>query len=160
MRVAVLFAVALLPHVFVAQVRTSESEHLASILRLKGIEGLIDEACRPQRGKWTQIMKRLSQPDSLQYFLEIMKSAVMPESCGTLISQTGNELALAMLDRSTADVTLRLETPLPQPLEPGTRVLFTGVAREFVARPLMVLVDALPDVRFIPPQAESVTRTR
>src|SRR5687767_7125115 len=109
MRVAALFAVALLPHVFVAQVRTSESEHLASILRLKGIEGLIDEACRPQREKWTQIMKRLSQPDGLQHFSEVMKSAVMPESCGTLILQRGNELVLEMLGRSTAGVTLRLE---------------------------------------------------
>ena len=118
MRVAVLLAVALLPKDFVAQDRTSESERLTRTLRLKGIEGLIEEACRPQREKWTQIMKRLSQPDGFQHFSEMMKSAVMPESCGTLISQRGNELVLGMLDRAVPDLTLRLETPVSQTLEP------------------------------------------
>ena len=152
MRVAALLAVALLPNVLFAQDRTSESERLTRILRLKGIEGLIDETCRPQRERWTQIIKRLSQPDGLQHFLEMMKSAVMPESCGTLIAQRGNELVLGILDRTRPDVTLRFASPILQTLEPGTRVLFTGVAVEFIARPFMIVVDALPDVRFLPPQ--------
>ena len=37
-------------------------------------------------------------------------------------------------------------------LEPGTRVFFTGVARDVISTPLMVIIDALPDVRFLPPE--------
>jgi len=58
---------------------------------------------------------------------------------------------IGMLDRATADVTPRLSTSVSQTLEPGTRVLFTGVARDFGPGRLWLL-STRPNVTFLPPK--------
>jgi len=47
----------------------------------------------------------------------------------------------AQTDASTADATLKFETPLPGKVEPGTELTFEGVGESYTANPLMVVFN-------------------
>jgi hypothetical protein len=138
-----------------AEVRT-ESERLQKLLRQKGVDALIEEVVRPQREFWQKIKAALLDSDGSRAYSEQIKSAVLPELSGTLISetqisQTEHELVLGVSAPGVPDVTLRLDSPLRQKVEPGVRVLFVGVAIEFRPTPFMLVLRVKSaDVSFLP----------
>jgi hypothetical protein len=81
-----------------------------------------------------------------------MKGAALPggvngvaEFKGTLVEAKPavrpKELVLAVADKNTPDVTLKLDAPLAGKMEPGAEIGFQGVASGYTASPFMVTFD-------------------
>jgi hypothetical protein len=96
-----------------------------------------------------------TKPDGLLYFEDNVKDRELPELSGFLVSQSENELALAMTDRHTLKVTLRLSAPIRREIAPGTRVLFVGIARDVWPEPFRFVFDVDVDhLAFLPPKSQ------
>src|SRR5439155_16393290 len=98
----------------------------------------------PGRELWLQIKEALLTR-GLIYFTENMQGALIPEMSGTLIYQNGPDLVLNMSGGDVPEVTLRLETRVAGYLQPGSRVLFTGVPVDFSPVPFTVVMQAKKD---------------
>lgn len=135
-----------------AQTPVEKSSRLQRILRQKGFEALVDEIVRPQRLLWDQFQEALRKPDGMMYFSLSAQGAMLGEMIGYLISQSDTELLLGMSSPDTPELTLKLAAPAGRDLEPGTRVLFEGRARDFTPVPFMVAVEVDPTaISFLPP---------
>jgi hypothetical protein len=127
------------------------SRTLQTVLRERGVDALIEEVTRPQRELWTRMKAALAADDGVEYFRMGVNGALLPEMSGTLISQSPAELVLGISDPGTPEVTLRLDAPFGRQLEPGARVLFTGVAVAFLPYPFNLTVDVKrAGVSFLP----------
>lgn len=136
------------------QGKRTEASRLARLLREKGTDALVDEILRSGRELWAQVKESLSKPDGTIYFAEKMQSAKLPELSGTLLSTSGPDLLLNLSGTDMPEVILRLETPVPDPVQVGGTVLFAGVPIEFSPAPLSVLMVARGDeIRFLPQRA-------
>ena len=108
-------------------------------------------ADNPMLAFWTEIKEALTSADAAtsDKYWEAMKGAGLPPKdkvptgkfTGKLISATPEtrpkELTLA-IEGATADVTLKLEEPLPGKMEPGGDISFYGSAEELSKSPYMV----------------------
>lgn len=103
----------------------------------------------PMLALWRSIKKELQGDNGQAYFDSSMKGAELPggangvaEFKGKLVSMMPEtrpkELVLAMEDPSKPDVTLKLDSPLPGKMDPGSEIGFSGVADSFAKDPFMV----------------------
>jgi hypothetical protein len=99
----------------------------------------------PMLALWMGVKKELAGPNGEQYFNDQLKGAALPKLRGKVVSMRPasrpREVMLGIADPSTPEVTLKFETPLPGPAEPGTEVFFEGVATEFTKDPFNLVVD-------------------
>lgn len=102
----------------------------------------------PALGFWLKLKDALvSDPN---YFDSGMKGALIPPEGeqsfrGTVISATPAKapttVVLGVTNPTTPEVTLKFETPMPGPAEPGTVIRFRGVANAFQKEPFMITFD-------------------
>jgi hypothetical protein len=119
----------------------------------------------PQVALWTGIKRELNGPDGQQYFEDNVKGAALPRLTGTLASALINEgvsrVILKMAESEQPEVTLVVHngaarvrgTPAV-----GTKIEFSGIAREFTKRPFMLTFDVeladLTGLEFVKPPSE------
>jgi len=48
---------------------------------------------------------------------------------------------IAITDKTTPEITLQLDSPVPGKVEPGTQLTFTGVGKTFSKEPFMVTME-------------------
>ncbi|MBC7928175.1 MAG: hypothetical protein H7039_21225, partial [Bryobacteraceae bacterium] len=94
----------------------------------------------PQLALWKRIKDELIGPNGQQYFDQSMKDAGIPELSGTLVEQRGKEIVVAISDKTTPEVTLEFENPLPGKAEPGTQLTFSGVGKSYTKEPFMAVM--------------------
>lgn len=107
----------------------------------------------PVLALWMSIKKELTGPNSDAYFASSVKDAHLPGGAmgvqkfkGKVIehkpARNPKEIVLGMSDATTAEVTLKLETPfLVGKADPGTEIEFEGVVSGFTKDPFMVTFD-------------------
>jgi hypothetical protein len=129
----------------------AEKGRLLKLLGEKGVDALVDDIMCPQNELWKRLKAALLRPNGWSYFSEGVLGAALPEMNGTFISQSGLEIVLGVSDPVVPDVMLSLDSPLERVLQPGTRVLFRGVATAFHSRPfLFVLKVKNSDISLLP----------
>jgi hypothetical protein len=101
-----------------------------------------EAAADPLGAMWKRIKEALMGAEGQQYFDSSMKDAQIPALRGWLVEQRPKELVLAMTDKTTPEVTLVLETPMPGKAEPGTELTFEAVGKSFTKDPFMVTMEA------------------
>lgn len=103
----------------------------------------------PMLALWKSIHQELVGDGGVAYFENNMKGAALPGGAngvtkfkGKLISMTPatrpKELVLAIEDSNKADVTLKVDSPLPGKMEPDGMIEFDGVAESYTKDPFMV----------------------
>jgi hypothetical protein len=97
-------------------------------------------AADPIGAMWKGLYTELSGPNGTQYFESGLKGAQAPKLRGTVVSQTAKTVVLALSDKTTPQVTLELESPLPK-AEPGIVIEFEGVGKEFTKEPFMLTME-------------------
>jgi hypothetical protein len=107
----------------------------------------------PVLALWMSIKKELTGPNSDAYFASSVKDAHLPGGAmgvqkfkGKVIehkpARNPKEIVLGMSDATTAEVTLKLETPfLVGKADPGTELEFEGVVAGFAKDPFMLTMD-------------------
>jgi len=95
----------------------------------------------PQLALWKRIKEALQGAEGQQYFDGSMKDAAIPELSGTLVEQKGKELTVAVSDKTTVEITLQFENPLPGKAEPGTQITFSGVGKSYTREPFMLIME-------------------
>jgi tetratricopeptide (TPR) repeat protein len=95
----------------------------------------------PKLALWKRIKEELMGPNGQQYFESSMKDAQIPELRGWLVEQRPKELVIAISDKTTPELTLRLDAAMPGTAEPGTELTFEGIGKEFTKEPFMVTMD-------------------
>jgi hypothetical protein len=106
----------------------------------------------PMLALWVRIKTALIAPEGAAYFEDKMKGAGLPGGVGGVTEFKGKlieakpalrpkELVLSVEDGKTADVTLKLDTPLIGKMEPGAEIGFQGIATAYTASPYMVTFD-------------------
>jgi len=96
----------------------------------------------PQLALWKRIKETLQGGEGQQYWDTSMKDAQIPELTGYLVEQRPKELLVAISDKTTPELTLELETPMPGKADPGTQLTFSGVGKSFSKEPFMVTMAA------------------
>jgi hypothetical protein len=103
----------------------------------------------PQLTLWKQLKASLTGPDGASYFEMGMKGAMLPPLKGKVVKLEPdvkpNTVVLALEDGTTADATLKFETPLAGKVDLGTELSFEGVAESYTASPYMVVFNVDPD---------------
>jgi len=100
-----------------------------------------EAAKNPQLALWKRIKDELVGANGQQYFDSSMKDAQIPELTGFLVEQRPKELMIAITDKTTPEITLQLDSPVPGKVEPGTQLTFTGVGKTFSKEPFMVTME-------------------
>jgi len=100
-----------------------------------------EAAKNPQLALWKKIKDELTGPNGQQYFDSSMKDAQIPEFTGYLIEQRPKELVVGIMDKTTPEMTLQLDSPMPGKAEPGTQLTFSGVGKSFSKEPFMVVEE-------------------
>jgi hypothetical protein len=100
----------------------------------------------PQLAIWMGVKKELLGPNGPTYFEGTLKGAALPKFKGKVLTQTPalrpKEVTIDMSDDGTAEIKLRLDTPMATKAEPGTEIEFEGgIAAEFVPDPFMLTLD-------------------
>lgn len=106
----------------------------------------------PMLALWKSIRTALTGDSGPAYFESSMKGAALPGGAngvnrfkGKLVSMSPavrpKELVLAIENSSTPDVTLKLDSPLPGRMEPGSELEFEGVADSYRKDPFMVTFE-------------------
>jgi hypothetical protein len=96
----------------------------------------------PSLALWRRIKEGLNN-EGQAYYDQYMKDALIENLSGYLVEQRGKELVLAMSGKDAGpEVTLELDTPMPNKAEPGTELQFAGVAKSFSKEPFMLTMDA------------------
>ena len=105
------------------------------------------DATDAQRSFWSDIKAGLTGPDGPEYW-EVMQDALIPGGYSgvntlpaTVISGSLDVLVVAISDRQTPEVTLRLRKPLEALIPAGSDIEFEGVAITFTAEPFMVTLE-------------------
>jgi hypothetical protein len=108
------------------------------------------EATNPQLALWMKIKGALSDKDGVQYFEGQLKDSGVPPLKGTLIEGKpacrSKELLVAVplpdqTGSPTAEITLKLDTPLTGKPEAGTTIQWEGVPKAFTPDPFMLTMD-------------------
>jgi tetratricopeptide (TPR) repeat protein len=108
----------------------------------------------PMLAFWNEIKEGLTGDGSAAYW-DAMKDAGLPgghngvnKFKGKLVSATPEtkpkELTIAVAGEA-ADVTIKLDEPLPGKMDPGGEISFSGAAKEFSKEPYMVTFEASPE---------------
>jgi hypothetical protein len=99
----------------------------------------------PQLKLWKSVKTQLTGADGANYFNMGMKDAMMPMLKGKVVKlEPGvkpKTVVLALEDGTTADATLRFETPLAGKVDSGTELSFEGVPQSYTPAPFMVLFN-------------------
>jgi tetratricopeptide (TPR) repeat protein len=123
----------------------------------------------PQKALWKRVKNELTAPNGEQYFAEHVKDTALPKLKGKLISQKPTlrpkELVLAILDDTTAEVTLKLELPPngAAKADPGTELEFEGTPTAFTKEPFNVTITVEKGKLTgwpVPPPVKKATTTR
>ncbi len=108
----------------------------------------------PAEALWASLKMALTGPDGAMYFDMNMKGTEIPTQLkGRVIklepAVRPKTILLAMEDKSnnttTADATLKFETPLAGKVDEGTELSFEGVADSYTANPFMVVFNVDKD---------------
>lgn len=108
----------------------------------------------PMLALWMSIKKELASDNGETYFENRMKNAHIPGGVldvqkfrGKVISQTParrpSEIVVGIADATNAEVTLKLDQPMPNPAPEGTEIAFDGVAQSFTREPSFNLTLAV-----------------
>jgi len=130
-------------------------DSVVDIAKKKAEEEDAAAKANPMLAFWRQVKDGLTGDGSAAYW-EAMNGSALPGSSvpdgkfrGKLISATPEtrpkELKLAIEDPMVADVTLKLEEPLPGKMDPGGEIAFSGVAKDFAKSPFMVTFEVEKD---------------
>jgi tetratricopeptide (TPR) repeat protein len=108
----------------------------------------------PMLAFWKDIKEGLTGDGSAAYW-DAMKDAGLPggkdgvmKFKGKLVSATPEvkpKVLTLAISGDAADVTIKLDEPLPGKMEPGEEIGFNGVAKEFTKDPFMVTFEVDPD---------------
>ena len=121
---------------------------VALLVALAGIAGAQRSAPEMQH-LWATIKAQLTGPHAQEYFDANRKDSALPFLYGTVLSAQPKEkpllVILALSDKITREVNLRMEAALTDELPAGTEVLFQGIAVEFSNDPfrLTIVPDAI-----------------
>jgi hypothetical protein len=128
---------------------------IASVVEIEGDKAKAEEEKRkanPMLALWNDIKTQLTGDNGPGYFESSVKDAGLPGGVngvmkfkGKLISATPElrpkELKLAIEKPDVADVTLKLEEPLPGKMEPGGDIEFSGTAKAYTKEPFMLTFE-------------------
>lgn len=97
---------------------------------------------------WVKLRRRLLAPDGEAQF-QAMNGTAIPRLTGFVIRCNAvsrvTEVWLGLSGLAVEEVLVKLDSPLPQCAEPGTRVQFEGVPIAFTREPFLVTVSAKRD---------------
>jgi tetratricopeptide (TPR) repeat protein len=100
-------------------------------------------AKNPELTLWKNIKAELTGANGASYFDSSMKGALLPTLKGKVVSMTPalkpKTVVMALEDGTTADATLKFETPLAGKVDVGTELSFEGVPESYTASPFMVV---------------------
>jgi hypothetical protein len=110
----------------------------------------------PMLALWMSVKKELAGANGASYFESNVKGAALPGGAhgvdkfrGKLISTkpavNPKELVVGISDPNTAEVTLKLDSPLKGKAEPGIEIGFEGIASAFTPDPFNVTFDVEKD---------------
>jgi hypothetical protein len=101
----------------------------------------------PQLALWMNLKQQVINEEG--YFDSTVKGAAVPKLKGKVVSQKPatrpTAVVVAIEKPDTPEVTLKFETPLPGPAEPGTEIQWQGVPSEFTKEPFMMTFDVERD---------------
>jgi len=107
------------------------------------------DAQNPQLALWKQLKGTLTSAEGAGYFNDKMKDALVPTLKGKVVSMQPalkpKTIVLALEDGTTADATLKFDTPLAGKVEPGTELSFEGVPQSYTSAPFMVVFNVDKD---------------
>ena len=114
---------------------------------------------------WMAMKRELTGLNGAEYFETGVRDAALPRLAGTLVSAFINagisRVILKMVGSEEPDVTLIVHNGTAKVKEepkPGTRIEFSGVAREFNKRPFMLTIHVefagISGLEFIKPTAK------
>jgi tetratricopeptide (TPR) repeat protein len=133
---------------------------IASVVDIEADKAKEDEEKRkanPMLALWNDIKTQLTSDGGPAYFESSVKDAGLPGTVvpgvtkfkGKLISATPEirpkELKLAIEKPDVADVTLKLEEPLPGKMDPGGEIEFSGTAKAYTKEPFMLTFEVDKD---------------
>jgi tetratricopeptide (TPR) repeat protein len=106
------------------------------------------KAEQPLLYAWLQLKKALNEQGAT--FFETMKGAALPKLKGKVINQTParrpKEITIGLSSADTEEMKLVLETPMPNPAEPGTEIEFEGaVPQTYTAEPFLITAEIEAD---------------
>jgi hypothetical protein len=121
----------------------------------KAAAAAAEAAANPMLALWRTIKTELTGDNGPAYFESSVKDAGLPGGAngvtkfkGKLVSTTPavrpKELTLA-IEGAAADVTLKLEEPLPGMMEAGGEISFSGAAKAYTKDPYMLTFDVTKD---------------
>ena len=110
---------------------------------------------QPVLALWVSIKRELSGANGPTYW-ENFKGTMVPG--GVLVGETNvekfkgvvvsssperrpKEVVLGLSSPDMSEVTIRFDTPMPNPIDPGTELEFSGVPLEYTADPFMLVFD-------------------
>ncbi len=114
----------------------------------KAATAAADAAANPMLALWRTIKTELTGDNGPAYFDSSVKDAGLPGGAGGVMKFKGKlvsatpavrpkEITLA-IEGDAADVTLKLEEPLPGMMDPGGEISFSGVAKAYTKDPYML----------------------
>ncbi|MBK9170340.1 MAG: tetratricopeptide repeat protein [Bryobacterales bacterium] len=99
----------------------------------------------PRLALWKNIKDQLIADNGEQYFEGQMKNAAIPQLRGWVVSGTPEarpkEIKVAIMDKETPEITLKLETAMANKADAGTEIMFEGVPTEFTKEPFNVVFE-------------------
>jgi tetratricopeptide (TPR) repeat protein len=115
----------------------------ATIQKQKDDAAAAAAAANPELTLWKNIKAELTGANGASYFDSSMKGALLPTLKGKVVSMTPalkpKTVVMALEDGTTADATLKFETPLAGKVDVGTELSFEGVPESYTASPFMVV---------------------
>jgi hypothetical protein len=102
----------------------------------------------PQLAAWVRIRQKLESPEGDRYFADTLHNTALPRLKGTLVAAEPkgkpDQLTIAVLDPSQAEIVLQLATALPNDADPGTALEFEGTADAVAKSPFRLTLLADP----------------
>ncbi len=100
----------------------------------------------PQLYLWSQVKQQLIGPEGEGYFDSSVKGTGLPKLKGKVVEVSPaarpREIRIALSTDDVAELTLKLDSPLPNAAEPGTEIEFAeAVPQEFTRDPFMVVAE-------------------
>jgi len=131
-------------------------ESVVDIAKKKADEEEAAAKANPMLALWRSIKMELTGDNGPAYYESSVKDAGLPGGAngvmkfkGKLISTTPEtrpkELKLAVENPEVADVTLKLDEPLPGKMDPGGEIEFSGTAKAYSKEPFMLTFEVEKD---------------
>ena len=131
-------------------------DSVVDIAKKKADEEEAAAKANPMMALWRSIKTELTGDNGPAYYESSVKDAGLPGGAngvmkfkGKLISTTPEtrpkELKLAVENPEVADVTLKLEEPLPGKMDPGGEIEFSGTAKAYTKDPFMLTFEVEKD---------------